>query len=566
MSGLGGPSAGDRRVAGLLAAIVVIAGVLRFRGLGFGLPHTQARPDETFIIDLARSFLRGDFSPQFYDYPWLYGWALTGLYLVYYVWGRVFGVFHSIPDLLASWPVHWEPWFLIDRALSASAGTATVLVVFWIGRRIWDASSGLVAALFLSVAFLHARDSHFGTTDVAMTMLATLSVGLIVDAHFTRRRTRFALAGLVGGLAAATKYNALLLAVPILASQVLHVIESPGNRRRAALDSRLVLFGIAFVAAFAIGVPFVLLDRDRFMTAMEALRGSMATGTPGIGIGNGWLHHLQFSLRYGLGLPLLVAGVAGAAAILIFEPAIGVLLLSFPIAYYAAAGSIRNLFFRYAIPVVPFLCLAAARLVCRAAAYVVSSTYVVSAFRRTHTVRLKPDTTYDAPYAAVTAVLAVLIALPSAISTWQFDRIISETDNRVVVSQWFAQHVPPGSSILQSGSAYGHAQFDRRLQYRSWAWDRSRRIFVVDGQPPAGRPDWILVQDSPLPSQTQDVVQEFLREDYVLAQQFDALALKSDGLLYDRQDAFFAPFAGFGQVKRPGPNFLLYKRAGVPSS
>ena len=162
--------------------------------------------------------------------------------------------------------------------------------------------------------------------------------------------------------------------------------------------------------------------------------------------------------------------------------------------------------------------------------------------------------------------LAVLIALPSAISIWQFDRIISETDNRVVVSQWFAQHVPPGSSVLQSGSAYGHAQFDRRLQYRHWAWDRSRRIFVVDGRPPAGRPDWILVQDSPLPSQTQDIVKEFLREDYVLAQQFDALSLKNDALLYDRQDAFFTPFAGFSQVKRPGPNFLLYKRAGIPSS
>ena len=375
MSGLGGPSR-DRRVASLLAAIVVIAGVARFRGLGFGLPHTQARPDETFIIDLTRFFLRGDFSPQFYDYPWLYGWVLTGLYLVYYAWGRLLGVFHSIPDLLASWPVHWEPWFLIDRALSASAGTATVIVVFWIGRRIWDASTGLVAAFLLSVAFLHARDSHFGTTDVAMTLLATLSVGLIVDAHLTRRHARFALAGLVGGLAAATKYNALLLAVPILASQVLHVIESPGDRLRAALDSRLVLFGLAFVAAFAIGVPFVLLDRDRFMAAMEALRGSMATGTPGLGIGNGWLHHLQFSLRYGLGLPLLVAGLAGAAAILIFEPAIGVLLLSFPIAYYAAAGSIRNLFFRYAIPVVPFLCLAAARLICRASSYIISIPYV----------------------------------------------------------------------------------------------------------------------------------------------------------------------------------------------
>ncbi|MEO8259442.1 MAG: glycosyltransferase family 39 protein [Acidobacteriota bacterium] len=540
--------------AALLAAIVVIGGVVRFWGLGFGLPHTQARPDETFLIDLARSFLRGDFFPTFYDYPWLYGWLLTGLYLGYYVWGRLFGFFHSIPDLLASWPVHWEPWFLIDRALSASAGTASILVVFWIGRRIWNVSTGLVAAFLLSVAFLHVRDSHFGTTDITMTMLVTVSAGLIVDAHLTRRPGRFALAGLVGGLAAATKYNALMLAAPIIASQVLAVIELPRQRLRTPLDARLVLFGAAFAAAFAIGVPFVFLDRERFLSAMEVLGGSMATGSPGLGLGNGWLHHLQFSLRYGLGLPFLIAGLAGAAAILIVEPAIGALLLSFPLAYYAAAGSIRNLFFRYAIPVVPFLCLTAAWLICRAARYIASSaTSATSAFSRPR-------------YAVVAAVLAVLIAAPSAISIWQFNRIISETDNRVMVARWFTEHVPPGHSVLQSGSSFGYVQLDGRMQYKFWVWDRSRRVFTYGGVPPVGPPDWILVQDSPIPGAIQDVVKDYLRQDYVLAQQFTALSLPDETRLYDRQDAFFVPFAGFHRVQRPGPNFLLYKRADVPAS
>ena len=77
--------------------------------------------------------------------------------------------------------------------------------------------------------------------------------------------------------------------------------------------------------------------------------------------------------------------------------AIGVLLLSFPITYYAAAGSIRNLFFRYAIPMVPFLCLAAARLVCQ-----LSRTIVVQAFRPA--VSGGPERSALRPmYAAVTA-------------------------------------------------------------------------------------------------------------------------------------------------------------------
>jgi hypothetical protein len=91
----------------LLGAILALAAIVRFWGIGFGLPHSQARPDETQIIDVALYFLRGDFQPPFYDYPWLYMWVLTSLYLVYYAWGVVAGAFQTLADLVASWPVNW---------------------------------------------------------------------------------------------------------------------------------------------------------------------------------------------------------------------------------------------------------------------------------------------------------------------------------------------------------------------------------------------------------------------------------------------------------------------------
>jgi 4-amino-4-deoxy-L-arabinose transferase-like glycosyltransferase len=533
-----------RPVGALLAAIVALAALARFWGLGFGLPHTQARPDESFIIDVARSFLRGDFSPPFYDYPWLYMWMVTGLYLGYYVWGLMVGAFDSVNDLLASWPVHWEPFYLISRSLSATLGTATVLIVYRIGRQLWDEATGLVAAMFLSLASIHARDSHFGTTDIAMTMFITLGVSLLVDAHRTRRYSTYALAGLVAGMAAATKYSALPMVVPFIASQIVHVVESPGARWQAAADGRLAAAAAGFAVAFAIGVPFVVLDTERFLVAMRQLGDSMQTGQPWLELKAGWIHHLQFSLRYGMGLPLLFAGVVGMTLILRTQPLVGLLVFSFPITYYIAAGSIRNLFFRYAIPLVPFLCLAAARVVIGTSAFSPRG-------RR-----------------AIAVGLALGLVFPSAISVWQFNRIISQTDNRVIVARWFADHVPAGSSVLQTGSRYGHVQFDPRLGYKQWIWDGRRRLFLLNGQPAGGRPDWILVQESPLPSETQAIVREFLREDYVFAWPFKALPL-GKGLVFDRQDAFFVPFAGFERVTRPGPNFTLFKRvaaAGGPSS
>ena len=518
----------------LLGAILALAAIVRFWGIGFGLPHTQARPDETQIIDVTLYFLRGDFKPPFYDYPWLYMWALTGLYLVYYVWGVATGSFQSLADLVASWPLNWAPFFVISRGLSAVAGVVTVFVVYRLARKTWDEATALVAALFMALVFIHARDSHFGTTDVVMTLLIVMSVSLLMSAHVTGQRHLFALAGLFAGLATATKYNGAFLGAAFVASHLLHAIDSPGRRAAAWFDARLLWFGVPFVLALAVGVPFVVADADRYWAAMRELAHSMRHGQgAAVTPENGWLHHLTQSLRYGVGLPILLTGLAGAVALAVRQPRTAVLLFAFPVSYFVVAGSFGNLFFRYMIPVVPFLVLSSAWLVTRTVRGLTASRLAL-------------------------ALVAIALALPSAVNVWQFDRLVSTRDNRVIVADWFARHVPPGDSVLQSGSIYGYAQIDNRI-WVPWTWDRSRRIFKIENRPALGRPDWILVQDSPLPSMTQDIVKQFLQEDYEFAWQFTAFS-PDNGRVYDSQDAFFLPFTGFSGIRRPGPNFTLYKR------
>jgi len=533
---------GRRPVLVALGLILFVAAVARFWGLAFGLPHTQARPDETHIIEAARSMLSGRL-PRFYDYPWLYISTLSVLYVGYYAWGVATGAFHSLAEMVASWPGYWAPFFLISRALAATFGTATVFVVFRIGRRLWGDAAGLIAALFLALAFIHGRDSHFGTTDTMLTFFVVLSVGMLIEAHRTGRQRHFAVAGIVGGLGAATKYNALLLVAPIVASYLLHVALS-SDRARAVRDPRLFTYGLPFLAAFAVGVPFILFDYPNFALAMRDLQDSMVKGDPRLGLTNGWVHHLVISMRYGLGVPLLAGGLLGAALLAVRAPGVAVLLLAFPVAYYSVAGGLRNLFFRYTIPIVPFLCLTAGYLVWQAGGLAGS---------------LWPGARRSRVAAITMSLFTAIVIGPSAINLFRFDRIVTRTDNRVVVSEWFEQHVPPGSSVLQSGSRYGLAQFSRQLSYKEWVWDGGAGIFRVGGRPASGEPEWIVLQDSPLPSTTQPFVTQLLAKDYVLVTTFTALTL-TDGLVYDRQDMFYVPFAGLRHVTRPGPNFALYAR------
>jgi len=529
-----------------LGVIVCVAAVLRFWGIGFGLPHTQARPDETHIIEAARTMLSGKM-PRFYDYPWLYIGTLSVLYTGYFVWGAATGAFHSLADMVASWPMDWAPFFLISRAMAATFGTATVLVVFRIGRRLWGDSAALLAALFMALAFIHARDSHFGTTDTALTFFIVASVGVLIDAHRNGSQAQFVVAGLLGGLGAATKYNAVLLLAPIVGSYGLHVMLAD-ERLKAARDPRLFTYGIPYLLAFGVGIPFVVLDYQSFAIAMKDLQSSVTGGDPYLRIENGWIHHLVNSMRYGLGLPLLGAGLAGGVLLAVRTPGVAVLLLAFPVAYYSLAGSLRKLFFRYTIPIVPFLCLTAAYVVWQAALWLGSRAGVARWHR--------------AVFATTLVVLGAIVIGPSAVNLWRFDRLVSQTDNRVVVAEWFEQHVPAGSSVLQSGSRYGLAQFHRRLGYVEWVWDGGRRRFNVNGRPAEGQPDWIVLQDSPLPSATQDQVTELLAGDYVLVNSFKAVSLKDD-VVYDQQDMFYVPFSGLQHVTRPGPNFTLYARRDV---
>src|SRR5258708_29945817 len=95
-------------------------------------------------------------------------------------------------------------------------GVVTVWAVYAVCRRVFDETVAIVAAFFLALSFLHVRDSHFGVTDVAMTALVVLTVLVIARWQESGGSSRAAFAGVVGGLAASTKYNGLGVGVSFL--------------------------------------------------------------------------------------------------------------------------------------------------------------------------------------------------------------------------------------------------------------------------------------------------------------------------------------------------------------
>src|SRR5581483_3877360 len=155
------PGASPARSLLALTAIVGLGLALRLWGIRYGLPHPNARPDEDVLLAKVSGFDTGDLNPHWFMYPTFYLYALYGWLKALLAGAYVLGLAPrpgTLADVAREFPARL---YVLSRLFSVALGTATVAVTFLLGRAVWNARAGLTAALLLSVAFLHVRDSHF---------------------------------------------------------------------------------------------------------------------------------------------------------------------------------------------------------------------------------------------------------------------------------------------------------------------------------------------------------------------------------------------------------------------
>jgi hypothetical protein len=516
------------------------------------------------------NFFSWDLNPRFFSYPSLLMYILFAAYNVYYLLGLAMGRFHSFADFIAAYA--WDPssFYLISRGISALFGTLSILAVSQVALRLFGKVEALLGACFLAFAYLHVRDSHFGTTDVPVTFFVVASYAGIAafwDSPSARHST---LAGLFAGLATSTKYMGVLLWVPML----LACLFTPGPRSQSRNRS-LILFGLAFAAAFLAGTPFALLEADRIRSDFaREVRAVWAFGYP---LPTGWVYHLTCSLRYGLGLPLLGASLIGCLVLFFRDWRKASLFLSFPLLYYALMGKGNRDFVRYAIPLVPFLC-------------VTASVFLV------HLHALARRRLSEQWSSSLLSVVTVLLLSPSIVSIATFDSLLSKEDTRVSARRYVERHIPAGSTISEFSVSFGELelspsaaslqklvesatgkgvqmQIDRarwnavrsgkRGGYELWLYDPETRQFLADGGPVTGNPDYLILEDSPLrfyPAKVPPEIRDLANRGYVLTKSFRAYGELPTGTVFNEMDAVYFPYAGFKGYERPGPNIFIYRR------
>jgi len=191
--------------------------------------------------------------------------------------------------------------------------------------------------------------------------------------------------------------------------------------------------------------PYSLLDFQRFIADVTSDAQHLSDGH-GVDLGRGWVYHATTTLRYGVGAPILGAGVTGMLLLIFRHPRRGLLVALFPVSYYALMGSAYTVFARHMLPVVPFLCLGAAYFIAEGACW------LAILLRRPQ-------------WSPALVTLGLIGALwPSVHSVVMFDVLMARTDNRLLARRWVEQRFQAARRSRRSDSWEGMSFFMMTLK------------------------------------------------------------------------------------------------------
>lgn len=479
------------------ALVLALAAGLRLWSIDFGLDVERVRPDEEFVVGKAQRMVEtSDLNPHFFHYP----------SLLLYIDAAFLAVTRGFMDPR-----------LVGRLVTLTCGVATVGLLGVLGARLFSPTIGMLAALFLAVAYQHVRESHFATTDVPMLLLASASLWAAAEGRIQGRLSLFRRSACLAGLAASIKYTGVLATVPVFFLGA----SLPGLSHRERM--REILVGASlFFAAFAVTSPFVLLDpegaRQSFTELLREHWGDrrLASHDP--------LFPWTFSLYHGLGLPLLSLGVMGLAARC--RRWNGFLLLLWFATFYAAAAFTPTRFARYSLPQVPALCLGAALFV------------------------------ESLPVRRGLKLLLVLAAsFPPLLDSIAFGRVLGREDTRALATSWIAENLPRGTPLMVS-EGYGAPAIPAGYPVREVGF---RRGAVREGERASFA--HLLTHEHP-PLYRYSRIDESLKErldSAVLLARFTPFREGTGPGLFDELDAFYVPYQRPGSVERPGPVVSIWR-------
>ncbi|RME98426.1 MAG: hypothetical protein D6768_17365 [Chloroflexi bacterium] len=258
-----------------LAAIVVLALYLRLWGIGFDLPYVGYISDETRTVDHSLQIMRaGLLDGAAWGIGTLYFYVQAAVNVPIFWLAGITGpdavptfvelqTAHNITAPNIGMPYPAPQIYYWGRVLVAVFGSASVVVLYLIGRTLKSARVGLAAAFFLAAFALHIEFSHYLIRTVPALFLLLLAFYVILQAYNRHSWWLYLFSLLPAFAAIYAKQNSLIILCPLAAGVAMSLWHEFQTRERRQF---------ALTAATAVGVALALFVAVWVLTGFNILQ------------------------------------------------------------------------------------------------------------------------------------------------------------------------------------------------------------------------------------------------------------------------------------------------------
>ena len=410
----------------LVASILVAALLLRLNNIGFGLPSLYDPDEPLFMVKAAGLLADHTMNPHWFGHP-----GTTTIYLTAIVEATVFaggvitGRYASLADFVNSAYADPTIIFVSARIAMALLGTACVGLTYLLGKRLFGATVGLIAALLLALNSLHIAWSQVVRTDVqaSVFMLAALLVACrLADAG----QAKHALwAGLLTGFAIATKWPAATVFAGVIGAAVCYARSAGGGWRHAG--KRVAIAGFATILGVFIASPFIFIDFGTVLSNLAGEARPFHVGHTGGGFLSNLATYLGVFAADSMGWAGVALALAGVLLAFVSPGKARYVLGTASLAFFIGICAQRLIWSRWLIPGLPYLTIFAS----------------VAIVKFAHWVSRESRLRRNAALAGVGG-LAVVASAFGAVGQARERR----NDTRAEAAQWIVQHASTGSTIV----------------------------------------------------------------------------------------------------------------------
>ncbi len=359
----------------LLCITLFVGGILRFYGIEWAVPrqpywryHYQ---DEGFTLGLILRMEPDNLNPHYFINPTFHYYTLLLSVKIASAIGYIQPFALPVRTNNIGQPLNkvslpdYARMFYVGRIISIVQGVLLIFLVFLIGRNLYSAAVGLLAAALTAVLPTLVFQSHIFVVD------APGVFWLIVAFWFLTSGIRkpgdvlwYGVAGILIGIAVSTKYTNILIMVPFFCRVSMIHSNSETTVFRRTVNRNTVLTCAVAMIIFFLASPHIILSFSEFLYGdsegfggIFGERGFFAYNRYGINL----LSPFTFSTFHSLLLPLTCASVLGICYLIYQRRNSDKLVLAYIVPFYILLMLNASPHLRHFLPVLPFLMLATSR-------------------------------------------------------------------------------------------------------------------------------------------------------------------------------------------------------------